>query len=585
MRFKSSGYLLNLLGLLFLGGNCAFFFLQRPSSVHHSRERVCYSSFEYEYLPPNPDANPDETPSKLTSGYPKDTPAGLRGEAVRSALKSGRCIGWELSSDKHLSSGGILQVHGKGMRDFLNNKLTQNFSANSGFTTTTYQEACLLDGKGRVVDRLKVAVVDDETALILTSPGHSSQQLLERLDPFVFPLDQIEISNWDDAFVFSLASIQWKHIEKAIHESVLPKNKNFAFPSRADQCVVWDWDEEGTKVLLIPSIGMPSQVCVGFTFVFYGKGEQSRTTGQGVWQRLTGEANTEGPIGIGALEYETLRIQAGVPAFGQEIGKNVKTSPLELHWQETINMDKGCYLGQEGIASIIKNPRGPPRTLYAVVFEDDFNTYETQSRGDRSKLENLTTMPRPGDTLFALGSNEELSVGTLTSVGEAAGTGDRNTVALALIRRADSIMKQMKELDLEICRDDEDFADVDADSGMVQPPPLDPLDGLEVIVGGSFTTGKLKMIPSRALRKGRNIFDEKFVVEDYFDETPTVQDVVLNNVKKEDDLVRMEADIEKATEEAEAAAAEARRKVEKMEMLKQRAEEAMARRKQQQKKE
>ncbi len=569
---------MRLLGLLSLCRNDAF--LLRPPVTTF---QVCLSSFDYEYLPPNPDAPPDETPSILASSYPNGTPAGLRGEAVRSALKSRRCIGWELTCDECLSSGGVLQIQGKGTRDFLNNKLTQNFSKS---LDATYQEACLLDGKGRVVDRLKVSIVDDETALILTSPGHSSKELLERLEPFVFPLDQIEITNWQEALTFSLASTQWKDIENAMQ--ALPAMKGnmgfFSFPSRADQCVVWDWDKDGTKVLVIPSIGIPPQVCVGFTFVFYGNGEQSRAAGNKVWDHLTGETNPQGPVGIGTLEYETLRIEAGVPAYGREIGKSAKTSPLELHWQETISMEKGCYLGQEGIASIAKNPRGPPRLLYAVVFDDESNTYETQSRGDRSIVENLTKPPRPGDTIYALGSNQELNVGTITSVAEANGTGERCIVALALVRRADSIMKQMKDFDLDIHRESEDFLDVDPASGLIQPPPLDPLDGLEVIVGGSFTTGKLKMVPSRGLRKGRNIFDDQISIEDYFEENTSPRETSSSQrsqSEEDDDIAKIQADALQAAEEAEAAAAEARRKVEKMEMLKKRAEEAMARRKQQ----
>lgn len=593
-------------------------FTRSSLTFSNRRHTVCHESsgsFEYEYLPPNPDADPggETTINNLPSSYPPDTPASLRGEAVRSALLSGRCIGWNLSSTSLLSMGGILQVQGKGMRDFLNNKLTQEFSTG----TESYQEACLLDAKGRVVDRLRVSIVDTDTALILTSPGHSSQKLLERLDPFIFPLDQIELTNYDNdqSFIFTLASPQWKDIEKVITEQTdLPSNaKSFSFPSRPNQHVQWELDND-TKVLVIPSTGLPSVACVGYTFVFYGKNTNS--VGSKLWNHLIGESNMDGPINVGALEYESLRVEAGQPAFGKEIGltKDLKTSPLEIHWQdETINMDKGCYLGQEGIASTAKNPRGPPRTLYQVMFEDDLNIYESQSRGDNSGFENLTKPPKSGDKLFALGSNEQLSVGTLTSVAEAGGSGDRNIYALALIRRADSIMKRMKEFDLEIPSYSDDFVDmVDDGSGMIAPPPMDPLDGLEVIVEESFTVGTLKVIPSRRIRRGGNMFDDSIVVDDLeasgtksqseegeivVTQSPTSDDdndfgeiqkgteeasllpefVSIQKTKTDtSELLRKRA--EQAKEE-EAALAEAKRKEEKMELLKKRAEEALARRK------
>jgi folate-binding protein YgfZ len=538
----------------------------------------------------------------------------MRGEAVRSALKSGRCIGWDLSSssknDNPLSIGGILKIQGKGMRDFLNNKLTQAFSS-----TSYYQEACLLDAKGRVVDRLRVAIVDSETAFLLTSPGHSSHDLLQRLDPFIFPLDDIQLTNYnseddddDDnqssSFVCTLASTQWKDVERVLTEQIFQEqsSSSVVFPSRSNQCVHFPLDNKNNnvKVLVVPSTGLPWVSCVGYTLIFYGgKGNAAKVMGSQLWQHLIGDANPEGPVAIGASEYETLRIQAGQPAYGQEfLDKNVKvkTSPLELHWQDAINMDKGCYLGQEGVASIVKNPRGPPRTLYSVVFDDDFNVYESESSYDNDNdddddVENMTTPPQSGQTLYALGSNEQLSVGTLTSVAEAGGTGDACTVGLALVRRSDSILKQMKNLDLEIPRDLDAFIDVDMDengsgSGMIQPPPLDPLDGLEVIVGGTFTVGKLKMIPSRRLRPGRNLFDENVVVEmlpgggddDSLTSSPP-SSTTKEDDDEEEDLEQLKADAEKAAVEAEAAAGDAQRKAEKMEMLRKRAADAMAKRK------
>jgi hypothetical protein len=191
----------------------------------------------------------------------------------------------------------------------------------------------------------------------------------------------------------------------------------------------------------------------------------------------------------------------------------------------------------------------------------------------------LTTPPKPGQSLYALGSNEQLSVGTLTSVAEADGTGEPCTVALAVVRRADSIMRQMKNLDLQIPRDTQDFVDIDEASGMIEPPPLDPLDGLEVIVGGTFTVGKLRMIPSRRFRKGRNMFDDKVVVEELEGSEELIVVKPTKESSDEADLEEIQAEAEKAKAEAEEALAKANRKVEKMEMLKKRAEEAMARRK------
>lgn len=572
----------------------------------------------YEYIPPNPGASPGSFHSELRSSYPPGTPPGLRGEAVRSALvTTERCLGWNLASNPETSMGGMLEISGRGTLNFLNGKLTRDFSLQGA---NSFSAACLLDAKGRLVDVLRISLDSSmQKAFVLTSPGHTSADLCSRLDPFVFPMDEVELTNYchteQQCFSFSLAATQYKHVQKVMMEQSNLSPQEWNFPGTS-QSAIWEL-ADNVNVLIVPSTGIPKAACVGYTFVFFGQNKEAYNVGKQVWEHLIGEDNLEGPIDVGALEYETLRVEAGQPAYGHEYGIDrskqteitqesklpnkkdmIKTSPLELHLNPLIDLDKGCYLGQEGVASILKNPRGPPRTLYQVLFEDDFNIYESQSRGDKSDVDNLTTLPKPGQALYALGSNEELQVGKVMSVGEAGGTGGPYTVGLCLVKRADSIRKQMKKLELEIPRDADDYFSVDAatGSGIIQPPPLDPLDGLEVIVEGTFTMGKLRAIPSRqsGIRTNSNMFDLEIEVEGsedyYYEPATTITPITIDTATEtsietetestddidEDDL---DAQVAKATAEAEAAAAEAQRKAEKMESLKQRAEEAMARRK------
>ena len=517
----------------------------------------------------------------LPSTYPDGIPAGMRAEAITSALKSGRCIGWNLQSPPNrLSSGGMLEIKGKGMKDFLNNKLTQQFDSFSG-ERSYFDEACLLTPKGRVVDRLKVARTDDQTAYLLTSPGYSAQTLSNQLDPFIFPLDQIELSLYKKATVFTLASTQWLHVQDVIRRQVLKDEpsstvNNAKLPMSTSQSTLLQL-EDGIKLLIMPSTGLPQQLCVGYTLVFFSENtNDSSTRGQAIWDFLTSEENADGPIALGAREYENLRILAGQSAFGRELAQDV--SPLELAWDATVSLEKGCYLGQEGVASIVKNPRGPPRTIYQVVFDDDENVYNNEG----SSADNLTRYPKVGDKLFVLGSNGEIQAGTITSTAEPGGTGEACTVGLALIRRADSILKQMKKLDLEPYQppvnmlDEIESSSAPDASGMIEPPPLDPLDGLEVIIGDSFTIGRLRMVPSRRYRPGTSLLDPMIEVDELPEEG---KEMAVKIQSEETSAAETQEETTTSVEEAEAAAAEAKRKAEKMEMLKKRAEEAMARRK------
>ena len=199
------------------------------------------------------------------------------------------------------------------------------------------------------------------------------------------------------------------------------------------------------------------------------------------------------------------------------------------------------------------------------------------------------TIPEVGQELFVLGSNEDIPVGTITSIAEPSATGDATIVGLALVRRADSILRQMKNLGIQV--GDSSFRETNpattSGQGIIAPPPLDPLDGLEVIVGGTFTVGKLQMVPSRRFRLGQNMFDnskDEFIPPDDEGSVMGVLNPTIANApqeeEEEDDVEKAQIEAEKAQAEAKAAAEEAKRKEAKMEMLKKRAEEAMARRKQ-----
>ena len=52
-------------------------------------------------------------------------------------------------------------------------------------------------------------------------------------------------------------------------------------------------------------------------------------------------------------ELEIWKIRQGIPSFDREI--NGETNPYELGLADTINLDKGCYLGQEAMARFFRS--------------------------------------------------------------------------------------------------------------------------------------------------------------------------------------------------------------------------------------
>ena len=319
--------------------------------------------------------------------------------------------------------------------------------------------------------------------------------------------------------------------------------------------------------------------------------------------------------------------KGGKPGFGYEMtghikkaddtGENsviiTKASPLELDLEHVVDQQKGCYQGQEGVVSLLKNKKGVPRNLYSVTFPEEDNFYEGQKDEEEysnhpNRIPNETKIPKAGDAMYVLGSNKTIKVGTLTSVAERGGTSFPETVALALVRRSESILQKMKKLDLEIDRDNfnEETFDVsrkyDDASGIIMPPPLDPLDGLQVILENGMTRGLLKATPARRLKFGQNMFEiEQWATSDdngqedtgsimgFLPDSNSDQGDILSvpNIDKDDSDNDDDAGFDDSNEEelnaaieaSRIAAEEARRKEEKLSILQNRAMEAVAKRK------
>ena len=64
-----------------------------------------------------------------------------------------------------------------------------------------------------------------------------------------------------------------------------------------------------------------------------------------IWGAACGQAPTYGTLPCGTQALETLRIEAGIPRYGQELGED--TIPNEAGLWDALSFSKGCYVGQE----------------------------------------------------------------------------------------------------------------------------------------------------------------------------------------------------------------------------------------------
>ena len=66
---------------------------------------------------------------------------------------------------------------------------------------------------------------------------------------------------------------------------------------------------------------------------------------EAVWGAACGQAPTYEMLSCGTEALETLRIEAGIPRYGSELGEDV--IPLEAGLLNALSFNKGCYIGQE----------------------------------------------------------------------------------------------------------------------------------------------------------------------------------------------------------------------------------------------
>lgn len=128
---------------------------------------------------------------------------------------------------------------------------------------------------------------------------------------------------------------------------------------------------------------------------------------EAVWGAACGQAPTYGTLACGCEALESLRIEAGIPRYGQELGEDV--IPLEAGLWNALSFNKGCYVGQE----IVERARSRGHVNWQL----------------KGLIVNAPQPPRPGEKLVAEG--REIGEVTSSCVSPMLG----KTLALAYVRR------------------------------------------------------------------------------------------------------------------------------------------------------
>lgn len=295
-----------------------------------------------------------------------------------------------------VSHMGEIEIRGPAAKEWLQ-KMTTNDLSKLAIHQVQYTTLCRPDGG--TIDDLLIYRLEETVYLLVVNAGNVNKDFnwLQQ-----HRIDQVEIRNRSEEL--ALIAIQGPQAE-SILQPVLDMDLTQLKPFTFQQAVpLWD-----VPILLSRT---------GYTgedgFELYLPSSSAVT----IWEKLLelGQADGLVPCGLGARD--TLRFEAGLPLYGQELTEEI--TPIEAGIGFAVKPEKGSFLGQEVLRQ--QKIEGAPRTLIGL---------EMVERG----------IPRTGYPVFVKGEQiGEVTTGTRSPT-------LKKDIALALI---DAQFQDQVEVEVEI---------------------------------------------------------------------------------------------------------------------------------------
>ena len=238
---------------------------------------------------------------------------------------------------------GVLAVRGKDRASFLHNVVSHDIK---GLSAGQARQACLLDRQGKIQFWTLAHARPDEI-LLETAP--------ESAGPAKTALERYRVSESAE-----IEDLSGRFRVVALHGPAAPEVLRRAFPAL---------EPPPASLRDAPGPG-------GSGIEMAGRWDLLGTPGFHLWMRpdkaegaakkLLEAGSPQGIADAGMETFERLRIEAGVPWPGREIGPDVILN--ELGRDDLVSFTKGCYVGQEIVARI-KHRAHPPRLLTGFTME------------------------------------------------------------------------------------------------------------------------------------------------------------------------------------------------------------------------
>ena len=271
---------------------------------------------------------------------------------------------------------GMIRIAGSDRLDFLH-RLTSNDV--KMLKRKKVIPTVLTSPVGRILDVLYLFDDEEQAEAVysISLPGRTAATFAY-LKSRIFFMDKVEVSNVSSEYAFD--NLLGKDVEK-----VLVK---FGFTDLPEAGQIAETSFNNNQLRLFrhdPHLGL------GFQLV----------ASQSVHEQVR---NMLEKLGVGEMtpdEYETIRVEAGLPAVDREISE--EHTPLEINLENAISTSKGCYTGQEVIARQMNYDK-VTRKLVGLYLESS-TAAGTQLRADdkpAGKITSYVLSPRLGPIALAI---------------------------------------------------------------------------------------------------------------------------------------------------------------------------------------
>lgn len=280
-----------------------------------------------------------------------------------------------------------LRFAGRDHLDFLHRMTTNHFSA---LAPGAGLEAVFTDNRGRILELGTFYRAGESTLAVLSPSG--CEKIPAWLDRYIFA-EKITIQD----LTLELAMLELLGPQAiALVAQVLGQD----LTSVADHHLLNDPLAEGIWLARLDRFGHAGLRAMG-------PAEQLLP----LWERLS--AGGGQPLGEEA--WEMLRVEAGLPLQGQELGE--EHNPWEANLGRTIHMNKGCYIGQEVIARLDTYDKVKQRLMGLELPEGPLPPAGTVLQAGNAEAGRLTSAVRipgqPGGIGLAYVRRDHWQPGTL----------------------------------------------------------------------------------------------------------------------------------------------------------------------------